>query len=149
MNEELQSTNEELEGVNQELRDRGFELGRSNVFLSGILRSVPYAVVVLNREFQVELWNETAADLWGVRQDEARGKHFFALDIGLPLERLGPTLNAVLNDSDRPVTLAVDGTNRRGKPIRVKMLLATVGGTPEVGKGIIILMDSSELTAQS
>jgi two-component system, chemotaxis family, CheB/CheR fusion protein len=66
MNEELQSTNEELETVNEELRQRGTDLSRSNIFLGGILRSVPLAVIVGDEQLQVELWNDVA-DLWGLR----------------------------------------------------------------------------------
>jgi two-component system CheB/CheR fusion protein len=63
MNEELQSTNEELEALNQELRQRGLDLSRSNIFLSGILRSVPLAVIVMNDDLHIELWNDVAADM--------------------------------------------------------------------------------------
>ena len=77
MNEELQSTNEELETVNQELRQRGTDLSRSNVFLGGILRSVPLAIIVLDEQLRVELWNDVAADLWGLRANEVHGHYFF------------------------------------------------------------------------
>jgi PAS domain-containing protein len=71
-NEERQSTNEELETVNEELRQRGTDLGRSNVFLTGILCNVPFGVIVLDHELQVELWNDVAADIWGLRRDEVQ-----------------------------------------------------------------------------
>jgi two-component system CheB/CheR fusion protein len=70
MNEELQSTNEELETVNEELRQRGTDLSRSNIFLRGILRSVPLAVIVVDEQLQVELWNDVAGGLVG----SARGR---------------------------------------------------------------------------
>lgn len=82
-----------------------------------------------------------------MRQQEAQGKHLFTLDIGLPLDRLGQSLKALLHNSDRPVTLSVHGTNRRGKPVAVKIFRATVGGTPEAGNGVILLMEASEVTA--
>jgi two-component system, chemotaxis family, CheB/CheR fusion protein len=139
MNEELQSTNEELETVNEELRQRGTELGRSNVFLSGILRSVPLGVVVMNDDLHVELWNDVAADLWGLRHDEVRGKHFFGLDIGLPVERLREPILGLMQSPDRTAELHVDATNRRGRHIALRISLANVGGT-EHGRGIIVLM---------
>jgi len=37
------------------------------VFLVGILRNVPLAVIVLDGDLQVELWNDVAADLRGLR----------------------------------------------------------------------------------
>jgi two-component system, chemotaxis family, CheB/CheR fusion protein len=139
MNEELQSTNEELETVNQELRQRGTELGRSNVFLSGILRSVPLGVVVMNDELHVELWNDVAADLWGLRHDEVKGKHFFALDIGLPVERLREPILELIQSPERTAELHLDATNRRGRHIALRVSMANVGGT-EHGRGIIVLM---------
>ena len=145
MNEELQSTNEELETVNQELRQRGSELGRSNVFLSGILRSVPLGVVVMNDELHVELWNDVAADLWGLRHDEVKGKHFFGLDIGLPVEQLREPILGLMQSPDRTAELQVDATNRRGRHIALRVSLANVGG-PEHGRGIIVLMQEVDVT---
>jgi two-component system, chemotaxis family, CheB/CheR fusion protein len=139
MNEELQSTNEELETVNEELRQRGSELGRSNVFLSGILRSVPLGVVVMNDDLFVELWNDVAADLWGLRHDEVKGKHFFGLDIGLPVEQLREPILGLIQSPDRTAELHLDATNRRGRHIALRVSLANVGGT-EHGRGIIVLM---------
>ncbi len=140
MNEELQSTNEELETVNEELRQRGTDLGRSNVFLTGILRSVPLGVVVMNEDLHVELWNDVAADLWGLRHDEVRGKHFFGLDIGLPVEQLRQPILTLLQSPDRTAELHLDATNRRGRHIALRVSVANVGGAPDQGRGIILLM---------
>jgi two-component system CheB/CheR fusion protein len=147
MNEELQSTNEELETVNQELRQRGSELGRSNVFLSGILRSVPLGVVVMNDDLHVELWNDVAADLWGLRHDEVKGKHFFGLDIGLPVEQLREPILGLIQSPDRTAELRLDATNRRGRHIALRVSLANVGGT-EHGRGVIVLMQEMDAAVQ-
>ena len=144
MNEELQSTNEELETVNQELRQRGMDLGRSMVFLSGILKSVPLGVVVMNENLHVELWNDVAADLWGLRDDEVRGKHFFGLDIGLPVEQLRQPILSLMQSPDRTAELNLDATNRRGRPIALHVSLANVGEA-EHGLGIIVLMQELNL----
>src|SRR5438034_215235 len=74
MNEELQSTNEELNAVNDEMRLRSSELDQANAFLRSVLRSVGSAVIVLDREHRVNAWNERAVDVWGMREDEARGR---------------------------------------------------------------------------
>ena len=139
MNEELQSTNEELETVNEELRQRGTDLSRSNVFLGGILRSVPLAVIVLDEQLQVELWNDVAADLWGLRAHEVNGKHFFGLDIGLPVEQLKQPIAALMRHGDQRVDAQIDAMNRRGRQIRLHVQCVSIGsGDP--GKGVIILM---------
>ena len=144
MNEELQSTNEELESVNLELRQRGGELGRSNVFLSGILRSVPLGVVVVTDDLHVELWNDVATDLWGLRQDEVHGKHIFGLDIGLPVELLRHPIQMLKQSPDRTHEIEVGATNRRGRRITVRVSLALVGGDAQPGHGIIMLMQEVE-----
>jgi two-component system, chemotaxis family, CheB/CheR fusion protein len=143
MNEELQSTNEELETVNQELQQRGSDLSRNNVFLGGILRSVPLAVIVLDEQLQVELWNDVAADLWGLRADEVRGKHFFGLDIGLPVEQLKQPIAALMRHGDQHVDADIDAMNRRGRQVRLHVQCVSIGSA-EHGKGVIILMRELE-----
>jgi two-component system, chemotaxis family, CheB/CheR fusion protein len=145
MNEELQSTNEELETVNGELRQRGVDLSRSNVFLSGILRSVPLAVIVLDDQLQVELWNDVAADLWGLRADEVYRRHFFGLDIGLPVEQLKQPLAGLLRHGDQRFEVQVNAINRRGRQIQLRVQCVGIGSA-EHGKGIIILMQESSRT---
>jgi two-component system CheB/CheR fusion protein len=142
MNEELQSTNEELETVNEELRQRGVDLSRSNVFLAGILRNVPLAVIVLDDQLQVELWNDVAADLWGLRTEEVFRRHFFGLDIGLPVEQLKQPLAGLLRHGDQRFEVQVSAINRRGRQIQLRVQGVGIGSV-EHGKGIIILMEES------
>src|SRR5262249_32982653 len=139
MNEELQSTNEELETVNEELRQRGTDLSRSNTFLGGILRSVPLAVIVLDEQLQVELWNDVAADLWGLRADEAQGKHSFGLDIGLPVEQLKQPIASLMRHGNQRVEADIDALNRRGRQVRLRVQCVGIG-SGDHGKGVIILM---------
>ena len=141
MNEELQSTNEELETVNEELRRRGVDLARSNIFLSGVLRSVPLGVVVLNDELRVELWNDVAADMWGLRQDEVHGRPFLGLDIGLPVDRIRQPLQTFVQSPDRPLELTVPATNRRGRPMTVRLVCINTGPSHDPARrGIIVMM---------
>src|SRR5262249_31310202 len=88
MNEELQSTNEKLQTMNDELRLRSDELNSVNSFLESILTSLRGAVVVVDAELKVLVWNQAAEELWGLREDEVRGKHVLGLDTGLPIEKL-------------------------------------------------------------
>ena len=142
MNEELQSTNEELETVNEELRQRGSDLSRSNIFLGGILRSVPLAVIVLDEHLQVELWSDVAADLWGLRADEVHGKHFFGLDIGLPVEQLKQPIAGLVRRGEERFEAEIDAMNRRGRQIRLRVQCVSIGSA-EHSKGIIILMQET------
>ena len=146
MNEELQSTNEELETVNEELRERGTDLTRSNVFLSGILRNVPFGVVVLNHDLHVELWNDIAADLWGLRQDEVQGKHFFTLDIGLPVEQLRQPILKLTQAPGENAEVMVQAMTRRGRSVTMHVQCANTGGPSHHARGIILLMREVDRT---
>ena len=146
MNEELQSTNEELETVNEELRERGTDLTRSNVFLSGILRNVPFGVVVLNHDLHVELWNDIAADLWGLRQDEVQGKHFFTLDIGLPVEQLRQPILKLTQAPEENAEVMLQAMTRRGRPVTMRVQCASAGGPSHHGRGVILLMREVDRT---
>src|SRR5206468_224038 len=123
MNEELQSTNEELQTMNVELRDRGGELNRVNFFFGSILTSLQVVVIVVERELKVTVWDRGAEEMWGLREEEVRGKHLLNLDIGLPVEKLKTSIRESLTDAaTRDVIL--DATNRRGKKFRCKVRFA-------------------------
>ena len=94
MNEEMQSTNEELETMNDELRRRTEELDRLNIFLESILGSLRAAVVVLDDQLNIYIWNRVAEDMWGLRADEVEGRSLFTLDIGLDVEALKAPVSA-------------------------------------------------------
>jgi two-component system CheB/CheR fusion protein len=141
-NEELQSTNEELQGMNEELRIRSHELGRLNLYLESILASVRSAVVVLDLELHVQIWSPRAVDLWGVRADEVRGKHFLNFDIGLPVAALSTAIRSCLGGEREFVELHIPATNRRGKAIDCYIKLSRL--TQESAThGVIMLMDEA------
>src|SRR5918997_134017 len=146
MNEELQSTNEELETMNDELRDRTVALNRSNEFLEAILTALGVAVAIVDREHRVMAWNRSAEELWGLRQDEAVGQHFLALDIGLPTEGVAPALRSVLGGAgeDR-AEVELEAVNRRGKTITCAATIVAFAGRdgaePEVAGAIVLMRD--------
>lgn len=142
MNEELQSSNEELHTINEEVRLRSDELNQANAFLESILTSLRGAVVVVNRDMQIQIWNDKAEDLWGLRAKEVLGHHFLNLDIGLPVQNLAqPLRNCLIGETESTeVTLAA--INRRGKAIECKVTCTPLKGTAKEIKGVILLMES-------
>jgi two-component system CheB/CheR fusion protein len=146
MNEELQSTNEELETINDELRERTTELNQVNDFLEAILTSLGIGVAVVDRQQRVQVWNHRAADLWGLRQDEAVEHHLLSLDIGLPTEQLAVPLRSVLGGASDREHAVVGAVNRRGRAIdcatTILPLVASSGdGDGAAIRGAIILME--------
>jgi two-component system CheB/CheR fusion protein len=143
MNEELQSTNEELETMNDELRHRSRELNDMNAFLETILTTIGLAVVVVDRDQHVRIWNGQARDMWGLTPDEAEEKHFFSLDFGLPVDQLRPKVRAVLAGQAEREEAVVEATNRRGKAFQCRVSLLPLGSVDDGGApGAIIMMES-------
>jgi two-component system CheB/CheR fusion protein len=142
MNEELQSTNEELETMNDELRHRSVELHDMNSFLETILTTIGMAVIVLDRRQHVRIWNGQAREMWGLTPEEAENQHLFALDFGLPVEKLKASIRATLaGEADREEAV-VDATNRRGMPFQCRVTLLPLGTATDDGvSGAIMMME--------
>jgi two-component system CheB/CheR fusion protein len=141
MNEELQSANEELRTMNDEFQQRTEDLNQVNLFLESILGSLEGAVVVLNRDLQVEVWNAKSYDLWGLRAEETHGKYFFSLDIGLSVDRLKPAIKACLAGEAPVDGLALDATNRRGQAIHCKIACTPLRKPSKEIVGVIVIIN--------
>ena len=68
----------------------GIEFKGGADFTETVLAGLRAGVAVVDRDLRVVAWNNEAADLWGIREDEAVGAPLAGLDIGLPLEPLAP-----------------------------------------------------------
>jgi two-component system CheB/CheR fusion protein len=145
MNEELQSANEELQTTSDETRLRSEELNEVNGFLESILTSLRAAVVVVDADLKVLVWNQRAEDMWGLREDEARGKHILGLDVGLPIERLKQPMRACLTDGDGNgdghATLTLEAINRRGRPIECQITTTPLRTRSKAVHGVILVIE--------
>jgi two-component system CheB/CheR fusion protein len=141
MNEQLQASNEEMQAVNAELRHRTDELNRANAFLGSILASLHHVAVVLDRDFNILMWNERAADLWGLRAEEVRGRSILGLDIGLPIEQLRSPVRALLNGDTTEREITLNAITRRGKAIRCRITCTPLIGSERRVDGVILLME--------
>jgi two-component system CheB/CheR fusion protein len=144
MNEQLQASNEEMQAINGELRQRTEELNQTNAFLASILASLPHAAVVVDRDFNILMWNERATDLWGLRLEEVCGRSLLGLDIGLPVEQLRLPVRSLLNGHAAQQQLTLQATTRRGKPIQCRIACTPLVGSDGSVQGVILLME--ELT---
>jgi two-component system CheB/CheR fusion protein len=144
MNEELQSSNEELETMNEELRHRTGELNDMNLFLETILTTMGIAVVVLDRQQHVQIWNGQARELWGLMPDEVEDQHLMSLDIGLPVERLKRELRATLAGESEREELVLPATNRRGRAFQCQVTLLPLGRDGQSVAGAIMMMEPVE-----
>jgi two-component system CheB/CheR fusion protein len=141
MNEELQSTNEELETMNDEMTQRTNELNQVNAFLESILTSLKGSVVVIDKDFRVQVWNRKAEDQWGLRSEEVQNVNFFSLDIGLPVDRLRKPIRAIMTGEQNQIELEMEGTNRRGKIILCGVICTPLVGLEKQIRGVIIVAE--------
>ncbi len=142
MNEELQSTNEELETMNDELSHRTLELDDLNAFLETILTTIGLAVIVIDGQQHVQIWNEEARDLWGLTSEEAEGQHLLALDIGLALEQLKGPLRDCLSGAGSRAELDLPATNRRGRAFQCRVTVLPLGIRADgTVSGAIVMME--------
>jgi two-component system CheB/CheR fusion protein len=141
MNEELQSTNDELQMINDVLRLRGEELDSTKAFAASTLRSLGSAVVVVDTDLKVYVWGPGAEDLWGLRSEEAAGRGFADLDIGLPVADIAPVLKRTLTGQPARSEAEVQAITRRGRPVNMRLgylQLRDDEGTP---RGVIVVMN--------
>ncbi|WP_307817465.1 CheR family methyltransferase [Nocardia acididurans] len=140
-NEELQSTNDELQAINTELRERSTELDEVNAFFAAIMSSWPAGVAVVDTSMRIVVWNAGAEDLWGMRSDEAEGEHLLNLDIGLPVAELRPIVRPALSDPTYRQEIKLDGVNRRGRSITVRVVCTALRNRTGAPTGAVLVME--------
>jgi two-component system CheB/CheR fusion protein len=146
-NEELQSTNEELQTMNDELRNRSRELSLTNAYLESVFSSLRSAVIVVDRDCRIRVWNNRAEQLWGVRRDEARDAHVLSLDIGLPLGDLAAPLRDVLAGTKDLVDVRLPAVSRRGKAIECGVTVNPLRSLDRGIDGAILVMEEIQGTS--
>ncbi|HEY2279153.1 MAG TPA: CheR family methyltransferase [Streptosporangiaceae bacterium] len=140
MNEELSSANEELQAINDELRDRTTELNQVNSYIESVLTVLEASVIVVDRDLQVRVWNGLSYEMWGLHPQEVEGRSFLSLNVGFPVDDLGPLIRAVLSGQNRIEPQVLDAVNRRGQPIRCLVRVAPLLGTDRASEGAIVLI---------
>jgi len=141
MNEELQSTNEELQTMNDELRNRSTELNSTNAFMEAVFTSLNSAVVVLNRDMRIQVWNAAATNLWGLRPEEVQNAYFFGLDIGLPVAEIHQPIRDVLTGGAERRDVVLAATNRTGKALQCRVRVSPLVGVDKAVSGAILVME--------
>ena len=141
MNEELQSTNEELQTLNEELQNRSSELNHVNAFMASVLGSLSGGVMVLDREMNVQIWNQKSEDFWGLRLDEVRNKNFLALDIGFPTDAVRGAIRSCLSGASVFEEQTVQATNRRGRGFSCRVSCTPLMSQNSEILGVILLVE--------
>jgi two-component system CheB/CheR fusion protein len=98
-------------------------------------------VVVLDKDYRVQVWNERATDLWGLRADEVQGSNFLGLDIGLPVSELRQSVRDAISGDGHNQELVLPATNRRGRSIDCRVSVAPLRQGDKSVHGVILLME--------
>ena len=139
-NEELRSTNEQLETTNEELR-RQSELAHSyRQYAEAILRSTNSGIIVLDANQKVRSWNRWSENAWGLREDEAVGRKFTELDIGLPVHELEPAVQGVIAGAGA-VDTSVKAVDRRGRSIHCRIRISALLYDDRTPNGAVLFFE--------
>jgi two-component system CheB/CheR fusion protein len=146
MNEEMQSTNEELQALNDELRDRTLQVDDSNGFLQSILEGLDIAVVVVDGDYRVQLWNSGAERLTGLRAFEAEGLLLLDVGLGLPVDEMHAALRGVISGELTVGEVVADVPNRFGRTSRRTLRATSLRNN---AKGAVVTFEDSDYTDQT
>ena len=116
-------------------------MNQSNALLESVLGSIRGAAVAVNRDLNILVWNERSHDLWGLRPDEVQGKSVLNLDIGMPVGELRAPIRACLHDGADYKEVVLDAINRRGKPVRCRVICTPLLSPAKRREGVIMMMD--------
>ncbi|HEY3067685.1 MAG TPA: CheR family methyltransferase [Methylomirabilota bacterium] len=139
--DELQATNGELATLNAALEERSAELRRLDAFHTNVVNTLEAALVVLDVDLKVLSWNERAAELWGVRSEDAVGRPFLTLPIGDVVKNARPAIETVLATGRAEVVPDIALPNPRGDG-RVIMHLSRLGDVATSPRGVVLLVEA-------
>lgn len=130
--------------MNDELRHRTSELNDINLFLEKILTTIGIAVVVIDHQQHIQVWNSQARELWGLMPDEVEDQHLMSLDMGLPVEQLKRPVRATLAGESEREEVVLPATNRRGGAFQCRVTLLPLGRNGHGVAGAIMMMEPVE-----
>ena len=114
-NEELQSLNEELENMNEELEHRTKEMNKHSERYAETLRTLPFPVMLLDKNEQVQLWNSAAQKLFGIASSSVVGLDFRQLPLADSLRKLFLRRCQVVLQRQESCVLRNQRVNERGR----------------------------------
>ena len=102
------------------------------------------AVVVVDRQLRIQVWNDQAEELWGLRPGEVLGEPLMGLDIAFPVERLAAPVRACIqDDAEPPAPFELETTNRRGNAVHVVVRCIRLHAHGDERGGAVIMMEAA------
>lgn len=105
--------------------------------------------MVVDRELLVELWNDGAEAMWGLRAERVQGRHLLNLDIGLPVEKLRSPMLRFLAGETAHQEVTVAARHRSGRRFQCRVGCSAPPGTNGSVAGIVLLMEDVDPAGQA
>jgi two-component system CheB/CheR fusion protein len=137
--DELQATNAELGALNTQLEQRGVELRRLDAFHKSVVNSLESALVVLDAELNVVTWNGRAAELWGLRSEDAVGRPFFSLPIGDVVKMSRGAIETIQGTGRPQLVPDITVNGPSGDVARLALRLSRLDGSDTGPHGVVLL----------
>jgi PAS domain S-box-containing protein len=143
--QELETAKEKLAALGAELafahqaldRCRG-QIDTARSLLASILGGVPFGICVVDTELMVRLWNDRAAEMWGVAPEAAVGRSLLELGLEFPVAELEATMRACARgEGNRYVT--VEAAGRDGRTFRCHVTVTELRHDQGVQWGAIVV----------
>ena len=145
MHEALQGRNERLHALNRALQERCLQVDQVNAFLSSVVVGLQAAVVVVDRDLVVRVWNDAAEHLLRVSAEDADGRPLLELDTGLPAQQLGAALQRALSGEREVVTVRVDTRLPTGASLTCQVHVSPLwAGDTTFGALLLVQQDDCE-----
>jgi two-component system CheB/CheR fusion protein len=106
----------------------------------------PAAIVVLNSRLLVTEWNNAAAIMWGLSQDEVVDEPFFGLEFGLPLEALQAPVRACRAEGAQPASLELAAVDQTGRSFTCWVRVLPIGAGRELSAMLVMEAHGDERT---
>ncbi|MDX3910228.1 MAG: CheR family methyltransferase [Sphingobium sp.] len=139
LNEEARSSNEEMESINEELRRQAEQAVNFRLYLEAVLRSMDGGIIVLDEGRKIRSWNRWSERTWGLRKEEVLGTSIESLEIGIPIDGLFEGLGEVETHSIDQVEQVLEGVDRRGRPIKCRVIISGLVSENGVNLGSVLL----------
>jgi two-component system CheB/CheR fusion protein len=149
INEELQSTNASLDSVNTELGVRTEELNRASLSQRAMLRVLSAAVIGLDSQGQIVIWNPAAEQLLNRTEDQLRNQNLQRLSLA-PLPK--PLAARIKRALARKATLNIEGFDARmnGRNLKLRCsLIPLSSGETHYGAMLIIEPARNQRSAEA
>jgi two-component system CheB/CheR fusion protein len=148
-NEELQSTNEELDATNRELAARTEEMNTMAFLQRTIIRNLSSAVVVLDVQGRVQIWNLSAERLLGVTEEEAKGNLLWTLHVPSLSRSILARVKKAMGQGQPLRSEQIDYELPSGSRGRARLTAVPIADGGESLGSVIIFEDTTRLSAVS